>query len=209
MKLKRFLNEEIEEPEKLLGLLKKDCKEYLQLLHRNNIKYPFSKGIILAVCDKKSVQASRKPKGTNPKVFVTLNKWLEENGHVRRDHCIITTPVMAYGNNFGHPVYIFPIGNIEYTWCPSPDFNYSSMYFNMSPGFMTGWYNYMVQHSTKNETKDFLDRHGDEMFITNKDLDIAFNKGYETWWKCNQYYTVPIQTHYAEIYKELGLKYEI
>jgi len=142
----------------------------------------------------KKVRKDRIPKGTNKTDFKLVNKWLEGNGHSRRDKSISTTTSEFHSSVFGKSSWIFPIGKFKYTWVKSPDFNHSNMAFGYQTAdwdsdsatiweFVRAYYQGTLDSRTEKANL--------AKFVTsNKGFDEAYRKGYEIWIECNQYYYI-------------------
>jgi len=158
-----------------LNKVKKECKPYLKLLSGRTPLYRSMNRIIVNM-GQKNVRKNRIPMGTPSNVFPKINKWLQENGHVRRDRCVIARSEKNY--LFGRPYIIFPISRINYTWVSAVDWNEDDV---------SGWNPYTLEdyfiHPNK-ETERFLKTH----ITTNKGFNIVYNKAYEIWFDCDKYY---------------------
>ena len=108
MRLKRYIKEQSKEDiQDLNDKIHNDCQKYLKLIEG---KIPLVRGMTgNAEIGRKRVRKNRKPQGTDEETFEKFNKWLEENGHTRRDNSLITTSDLGTANFHGDPHYIFPI----------------------------------------------------------------------------------------------------
>ena len=201
-RLTQYLNEELGEfiqmsPKEQAKLIKKDCKYYLNLT--KNIG-PFNRAVrensqpdeII----KKKTRTDRQPMGMRSNgVFDKFNKWLEKNGHVRRDKAVSALSSEPSLKKFGHVYYFFPIGKFNYTWVKTPDINIDNL--------KTGWrqnevdlffFNQETKYKHQIPTnKEFINmsiKRFPKYFTTNKGIETAHKKKYEIWFDCKSYYLV-------------------
>jgi hypothetical protein len=174
--------------------IEKDCASYLNALQDASIKKPFCRGtnvsdynnLVPPILYSKLTREDRRPRAMPRKDFDELNKWLEENGHLRRDNTVIATSKEDIGL-FGRPCWFFPVGKFNYTFVKSKDINYSDAYAsNACRDIIKNWPVYPL---TKEENKIL-----NSNIITNKDIHTAYRKNYEIWFACKEYYLVPMYT---------------
>jgi hypothetical protein len=182
------------------SVLENDCKPYFKLLKgKPPLFRAVSDMVPMNAFLKKSVRQSRHPLGTDPTVFKRFNKWLRDNGHVRRDQAVSTTP--KKDQFFGVPYYFFPLGKFSYTWVRSRDVN------KTDPS--TGWNTWSVdimfggsKIPSDELSPETLKKHEeitfnfDKYFMTNKGFQIAYKKNYEIWFECKEYYLVNPEDYY-------------
>ncbi len=186
MRLKSYMNETVlfeDHINNIKELIQKDCKSYLSVTR--NGKYKFYRGMDLKHYDhrrsagEKFVRQDREPRGMNSNEAENLNKWLEENGHIRRDKAVFATSSIKHTKNFrnfGEPYVIYPIGNFDYTYIKHIDINDYSGKFNS-------------EIEAIRNASAFLDDYDlSGIFVTNKNIATAFNKKYEIWFNCKSYY---------------------
>lgn len=159
--------------------IQQDCKEYLQLIKG---KDPLFRGMKTEdEYGKKKIRKNRKSRIMPSDLFEKFNKWLEENGHNRRDRSI---PVISDPSNaeiFGLAYYIFPIGKMSYSWIRANDINidYSR----------TGWGGFgairLYFEDNKDTTEGFK-----SYFFTDRGFDEAYKNNYEIWINCKEYYFI-------------------
>ena len=177
MRLLHFLNEDINQ---LISFIERDCKYYLSLLKN---KTPFYRGMIVNNdYGKKQVRDDRKPRGMKQEVANNLNDWLKKNGHTTRNNSVISTSNIYDAINFGNGnvYFIYPIGRFNYSYVRSTDINNNDN---------SGYKKYYIEEYKK--LKDFI--------ITNHNINEAYNKKYEIWFDCKEYYYID-----AEKYKDIG-----
>jgi len=183
MKLYQFLNEQNNVNE-YNQLIQKDCKYYLSLI-TNKMIFTRGFGFDIYRFTKKQVRQDRRNKNRSFKYYDELNQWLKENGHVSRNNSVICSShekrdmVAIFGTNH----FVFPIGNFNFTYVKSIDFNLddnrTKYHRNMATNFFEG-----------NGSKAFP-----EYFITNKDLYVAYDLKYEIWFDCKEYYVASINDY--------------
>ena len=218
MRLHRYINEQTnieaydfkDDLISAVKLINDNCAYYLTLL---KARTPLYRGMEKAKIDdlqvgKKKVRQNRKPLATGKKVFVKFNKWLRENKHVRRDKAVIATSDKGHVGLFGNPYFIFPIGKFDYTWIKAKDVNVSDK---------TGWKDmyvedffdpYYEEERKKGKYGVLTEKEFSSYFTTNKDFDIAYNKGYEIWFSCKEYYFTNINDEIGKYFsKENQRKY--
>jgi hypothetical protein len=162
-------------------LIMKDCKHYLGLLRG---KDPLVRGMKVYVAEdgpgvlwSRIVRQDRRSRMAGPKARVIINEFLEEFGHARRDRSVIAS---SKGRVEFKPWYrIYPIGKFNYTWVRSRDFNFTE---DSWPGDMMGW-------MEKDELLKVLEvQDGIGNIVTNKRFGVAYDKRYEIWMDCKEYY---------------------
>ena len=182
-------------------LIKKDCKKYLSLIGN---KQPLYRGLDTRIpMGEMSTRAGREPMGTASGIFPLFNQWLQKNKHNRRDkNIVIATSKKQWAEGFstdGVAYYIFPIGNISYTWIKAKDVNEEDsntgwggthvldVFFNIDPNRswndkgMTG--DEKLKHMGYRKMNTF-----GKYFNTDKGFSTAYGKKYEIWIKCDRYY---------------------
>ncbi len=184
MRLQQYINESYEyrsdDIDIINNYISKNCKPYLNLIKGKN---PLYRGMDSQTFGVKKVRQDRKNKGYLEKeLFVKFNDLLQLNGHNRRDNVVICTSNMNWASSFGMDVYmIFPIGNISYSWVESKDFNKNDT--------STSWdYRYprlLVKDQQFNSKVPVMD-----FFHTDTGFNTAYDKGYEFWIKCKEYFYV-------------------
>lgn len=197
MRFKNYIKEETD-PIKVVETIQKNCKSYLNLLKN---KQPFLRGLGGKFYDftKKKTRIDRKSKGTSEELYPLINKWLEENGHVRRDRAVMVNSLFEnIFRNFAHTFrnihYMFPIGKFSYTWIKSKDFNLIDD--------KTGWFPESLYPTLDPvKAREVADELGftmpdpvdlDDWITTNKGIDTAWMKGYEIWFSSNSYYVMSV-----------------
>lgn len=189
----KFLNylyeDEKEDFQKIIDILEKDCSFYIDLLKSKH--NPLYRGVtygtdwvIPSLMVKKQVRQNREPQGMPRKDFAYLNKWLEKAGHVRRDKAVSATADFGATDMFGVGCYFFPIGKFNYTFVKAEDINSFDSYANDDCKMVLK--NFPADPSKEEEA--ILSKN----FITNKSILTAYNKLYEIWFDCKEYYVVPV-----------------
>ncbi len=166
----------------------KDCKYYLSLVG-NDL---FTRGMkIKNSIGKKRVRQDRTPSGMDRFTFWELNKWLEKNGHLKRDNVLIANSITQPNTWFGANHYIFPIDKFSYTFIKVRDINTEDK--------RTGWSRFTVENYLSNpdvfDKESTLSSPFHTYFVTNKNIKIAHKNQYEIWFDCKEYYYASI-THY-------------
>lgn len=191
-------------PEDFYRDIKKDCKEYLNLVNRYNAK--FYRGM----CDthdfgRKSIRKDRLPHGMSKEKSENLNKFLISNGHADRSKSLLATSNKKYSMNFGRPFIIYPVGEFKYTWINKKDINihedwddleiFALNMVSLNKPFYDEEFLWWLERkfNVKNiEEKDRFEKKLGSiikgMFTTNKGIEIAFKNAYEIWFECNNYY---------------------
>lgn len=213
--------------EDIFNDIKKKCKPYLRLIKGRE---PLYRGIHDITGSKatfydeedvlvnktdvglgygiKKVRQDRIAKGTRKTDFKLVNKWMEGNGHVRRDKAVSVTSSLLAAKFFGSNSWIFPIGNFNYSWVKSPDFNHT----NKAVGYFTADWEcdtdldatiWEFLQAYYNGTLDSRTKQADlEYFVTtNKGFDEAYKKGYEIWISCKEYYYILVRNKDGFNYK--------
>ncbi len=178
MRLNNYLNEGNYELEEFNELIKKDCKYYLDLVDNCIFTRGMHPGRILG---KKTVRQDRTPKGMEDDIFKKFNKWLVDNGHLKRDNVVIASSLNKPVTMFGRNHYIFPIGKFNYTFVKTEDINISSS--------KSGWHQDTVEEYFENpKTFDKLPVPFHTYFVTNKHIKKAYQHQFEIWFDCKEYY---------------------
>lgn len=181
MRLHNYITESDEDAlEKFNSVIQRSCKPYLKLVKGKDPLYrTMKRGSFKG---KQQVRKDRKPRGTSQALADNINKWLEKNGHNRRDQSLITTPNYNYARLlFSAPVFmVFPIGRFSYSWVPSKDWNSSDSEWSVG-----SFRNYLL-------APDMLDDEYSSAIKTDKGFNDAYYNDYEIWFNCKEYYYIEI-----------------
>lgn len=205
MRLFQYINEssvirEIEYFDEFNELVHKNCKQYLKLIRGKD--HPLYRGMywINSTLGEKAVRQDRVAKGMGSYQAAVLNKWLQENGHVRRDKAVIATSSSAVRVH-GERYFIFPVGKFEYTYVESKDINVDDK--------RTGWYIGAIEDVIEygfDDMKDYkrLPKEFSEYFHTNKGFDKAYKNQFEIWMNSKSYYFAnELKTEWDKIDKKI------
>lgn len=170
------------------NFIEKNCKQYLRLLKG---RAPFYRGMKgndhFGI---KNVRKDRQPFGMAPQEAEILNKWLQKHGHARRDQSVMCTSDYEHTDTFGRAYMIFPLDPIKkFTWFNSKDMNMDGDYgweWNTIPAWVAKQNGNIDR--VQQELLDNLKMPFEDFFTTNKQLDVAYNNGYEVWFDCEKYY---------------------
>lgn len=200
-RLIKYINEELEDiiqmsPKEQSALIKKDCKYYLNLTKNTG---PFNRAIheksLQREIIKKKVRTDRTSLGMNQGVFDKFNKWLQKNGHVRRDKAVSASSSGPSLQKFGNIGYFFPIGKFNYTWVKTKDINIDDIKNGWRQNevdlfFFNQETEYKHQIPTNKELIDKSIKQFPKFFTTNKGIEIAHKNKFEIWFDCKEYYIV-------------------
>ena len=213
--------------EKVIKILKKECSQYL----KESKGEWFLRGIDSRVIGTNElgyaeIRKNRKSKGTPDKSFKKFNKWLQKNGHVRRDQAISATSddthiFLGAGNT---STVIFPVNGYKYTFVKAKDINgdydYNDWYstivedyfghdslfgFGLGPEHLrwkrddmmaNGVDPRQVNNDYNKEVRRWLDKEFPKFFISNKKMGMAWGNQWEIWFSGKGYY-------YVEYWREL------
>jgi hypothetical protein len=212
MKLYNYLNEVygkydtpkdkeyIKDSNFVIDYLTTDCKYYVSLLRKNDIKEPFYRGvhnykqdtIIDTILYKKLVRKDRKPFGMLDDEAKRLNTWLIDHGHTDRSKSVMASSDQDAVDLFGTPLCFWPIGKFNYTYCKTGDLNEPN---NISRDIHWAL-NYLFMKLTLNDKKEDLEKEWidkantylEDFFVTNGGIHKAYNGKYEIWFDCDSYY---------------------
>lgn len=191
MRLYKFLNEKdildlYDQVQEFNDNVKKYCKPYLRLIKG---KEPLVRGMSPKgdqFIDVQNVRKNRIPFGMTDSEANALNNWLEQNGHNRRDKSVMCknakdpNKLLLFGTSV---CYIFPIGNISYTFIRADDANLEDK--------RTGWdYDAITDHLIADENPNYLKLSFEEYFVTDRSFDDAYWNHYEIWINCDKYFYV-------------------
>jgi hypothetical protein len=161
--------------------IRSNCSHYLGLLRGRD---PLVRGMKIYVGEgglgvlwKRQVRQDRQSRMASLDKSKLINEFLERFGHVRRDHALIAS---SKGRVEFKPWYrIYPIGRFDYTWVRSSDWNYSE----------GKWPGNMILHGEFDEVLKVLeDQDGVGNIVSNKRFGVAYDKKYEIWMGCKEYY---------------------
>jgi hypothetical protein len=177
MKFYNYLNEKDYDLEKFNNIIQRDCKHYLNFTKG---VYMFKRGMQNENKDfgVKQVRQDRQPRAMNSWEFKELNKWLEENNHVRRDKAMIAANLKGSSSIFGSVYHVFPIGKFNYTWLWANDINLNDSNTNWKACYIREFLKF-----GKEKVPEF-----EVYFHTNEGIKEAWKNEYETWFECKQYY---------------------
>lgn len=172
-------------PEDFVQGVKKNCKPYLRLLAG---RIPLVKGtrkLPLHSMGVKDTRQDRIPRAFSRRLYPILNDWLESNGGARRDKSVIGS---SEGRTlFGNLFYIFPAGNMNYTFVRSTDINFSNI--DYSPKDLDNYLDYLRTFDRDDDIEDIVKK----FFGFNEGFDEAYKNGYEIWFQCKYYYFMDTQ----------------
>lgn len=174
-----------------------DCKPYLQLMKKTGMIEPLfrSHNVQGGIMDNEihafSTIKDRKPKGMDKKTFDAFNKWLQKNGHARRDKSISTTPLREIALDHGSPRHVWPMGKFKYTYIlgagdinsgSQVSYNYGTEYTEYHPEFI-----YRMIFSENKEDKEHA-RDIIEKNISSTNFKKGVSSGSEIWIECDNFY---------------------
>ena len=201
MRLIHYINEGLGEiielsPKEQTILIKKDCKHYLNLTKSTG---PFNRAVgeIITTTEiiKKKVRLDRTSLGMNQGVFDKFNKWLQKNGHIRRDKAVSASSSGPSLQKFGNVGYFFPIGKFNYTWVKTKDINMDDIKGGWRQNevdlfFFNQEIEYKHQIPTNKEFIELSIKNFPKFFTTNKGIETAHKNKFEIWFDCKEYYIV-------------------
>lgn len=187
-------------------LISKNCKQYLNLIKG---KMPLYRGMKSRHdYGVKDVRKDRKPFGMTDDQANILNKMLEKDGHARRDQSVLCSPDIDHVEMFGDDIcYMFPLDKIKkYTWMEAKDMNMDDDGWSQDVMSLIEYeatkhlYDYededdMIRRYVKVNAwaaRKILKKPVEEHFHTNTGFNTAYNKGWEFWFDCKQYYYVKV-----------------
>lgn len=202
MKLAELLIEA--EVAKLMDILERDCKPFLNAARGNGL---LSRGIkdvgpakqvrlpsdVIVDLHRKIVRKTRKPTHTDDKTHEVLDEWFHENFGIRAR----SETVFCLGGNgneamlglYGSPYLIFPIGDIKAIWSKKVTDLYVKMRFHDN-----------LFEKSREEILEWMDHQG----YTDDDLEGALASDKEVMLACDAYYAIDIE--YEKVMKKaLGI----
>jgi len=218
MKLKSFLINESEikqfyweDPIKEYNKIKKDCNKYITLL---NGREPFMRSVKEKLFSSNSYYKKRVRKNRRSLVdsFRKYSELIDEMFHQHkvplRRRSVNATSSVEHARIFfrsGGIYYFLPIGNFNYAWAETRDFNYSSPKWEIKlfrqkldfildvEGTIDEKEEKLLKNNAWNLIKDGLH--------VNNDILTAHTKNYETWFECDWYYLIPIGDELGELFQ--------
>lgn len=166
--------------------INKKCKPYLKLITKNPL-YRGMSGVPRNVLGIKQVRKDRRTKLMDRNVAKYLNDWLGKNKHARRDMSVICSPTTDALVIFGAPYYIFPVGNIKYTYVESPDMNWVDSNSGWYPAALARLAVSSMDDDVSDDDKFGLRKPFKDYFHSDK-FSNGYNKGFEFWIECDAYY---------------------
>lgn len=226
MKLGKYLvNEmtarevEYENHEDAVLKIKNDCRKYVNLLGG---KHPFYRGVnyslyssnsylrVKARKDRRSLIGSRRIYGP------VIDKLFDENNIPLRSRSVNVTSNLKHATFFSNNVYyFFPIGNFNFAFCRSKDFNKSGQGFKIFDFFK--YLNSISDLTWESNLDAFWEKFGDyekkrawsflkDGIITNKGMQVAHDNGFEIWFDCKEYYLIDNKSILADYWNQLMVK---
>lgn len=132
MRLTKYLNEDYKEevttnPDDIVHTIRDNCRQYVKALKGNNpfMRY-IRRGIPHDILLKNDTKEYRKPRGIWHEDMKYVNVYLRTNGHLGRDRNVLMAGGEGFDSGVGiysDPFFIFPIGQLRYTWGEFHDFN--------------------------------------------------------------------------------------
>ena len=192
MRLIQYINEDTNInttlPE-LYELLKKDCKKYLKLLKGRTPLYRSMKSSNFV-----GIKKQRKNRRTQmiTSLLVIVDKYLKEKNLPLRTESMICTSNKNIRAIFGKDAYfIFPKDNFKFAIIRSSDMNFSSLNWNVDKlSDLATDYKNTPNKKIYNEIISMLDWGIDGN--SQSAFDEAYNKEYEMWFDCDEYYYVSV-----------------
>jgi hypothetical protein len=222
MKFENFINEKSLDwaPLDWATHINRDCKKFMNEIKCKSflwrgISLPDEGGI-------KNTQKSRTAKGMldSDDMSEAFNDFLQKNGHIRRDKNVL----IATGNRndaigFGTPCIVFPIGNYKYSYLQTGDFNIQYSYENDSQfraiktlaerlvDIPRGYLDKKNAHYDRfwEMPLEKLKKMVSKLFISNKNLLKALDRGYEVWFNVRKYYYISNKGIIEELIGKNGL----
>lgn len=190
--------------------IKSNCKPYLKKIG-NNYRGPLLRSMMRSKnYGYKTPRQNRESQGTSHKTFKSFNKWLEKNGHLRRDKSVsCTTDEQVIDVIPGIIHWVFPIGKFKYSWIKSTDVNI--------PDMETGWggnvwlaqyFNPDFKGITVNSKRINMFGEPDNLndwIFTNKKFKTPWKNEWEIWFSQPYYY----MKQPAIMWKQFASEYDI
>lgn len=208
MRLTQYITEDtninVTVPE-LADILKKDCKKYLKLLKG---RIPLFRGMSSHnLVGLKKQRKDRKAVMMIKNLLTIVNKYLKEkNLPLRTESMICTSDESRARNFFGSNTYfVFPKDNFKFAIVRSSDINFSSSNFKWDVtelSHMASKYSVEQDDEIYNKIISMLDYGLDGN--SQKAFDEAYEKKYEMWFDCNEYYYVNISDSMSSVVNRLG-----
>jgi hypothetical protein len=175
MKFKTFLNETYNEDEarKILKILLKDCKPYIDILKKNNFMYYFLTGRrINEEFIKRKVRQDRRSLDTPDDIHKWVDDWfLKKFGIKARSQTVFCTSRYGQASSYGKVYFLFPIGKFEIIWNKKyPDI------FNRA----------FMDRGLESYKEYFMDNFADA-YVKGKPIE-ALKSGNEIMLHCKEYY---------------------
>ena len=203
MRLTQYINEsdnirddfiEILNVNELSILIKRNCKPYLKLLKGRT---PLFRGME-KMSNPVGIKKQRKDRTTKlmtKNLLTIVNKYLKEkNLPLRTESMICTSDENRARNFFGSNTYfVFPKDNFKFAMVRSSDINFSSSNFKWDVTELSHMaFKYSVEQDDEiyNKIISMLDYGLDGN--SQKAFDEAYEKKYEMWFDCNEYYYVKV-----------------
>jgi hypothetical protein len=208
MRLIKHINEAVESEiyfENINDEIHKNCKKYLKLIKGG---LPLFRGLDSNYhIGIKRVRKDRKPLGMSKEEADFINKWLEKNGHSRRDKSVMAIGNMDTIGLFGDTYYFFPIGNFKYTWIKSKDINLNDPSTGWDKDSIGAWMRDVRGELAPGDAADKILRKmnddPEDYFFSNKGFETARKMGYEIWFECDRYYFVYYYSHIWDKNKQI------
>jgi len=218
-------------------MIEKNCSKYLKETKGNWFVRQINDNDVIFQKNElgyRQIRKNRRPQGMNKTLFDWFNKWLQKNGHVRRDQSVPMTSDRKH-ILIVNPMICFIEGNYDYTWAATSDINdnylhktkwynniVSDMYNidNNTPEAVVGpqnMYNqlynlYSKSMSHKNLEKyinsvatEWVSKYFPTFFFTNKGMQKAYKNKYEIWFKAKGYYYIK---PFSNTFNHLKRKYK-
>ena len=216
MRLQQYINEKKEEYndiDLLNNLIKKDCKQYLKIL--GNLSGLYRGMDWKNDLGKNQTRSQRTASGMSLTEQRYINNILQKNGHNKRKGVVFASGDIDNVTMFGTSYYIFPVGNISYTWIETQDINlhntpydpnileyltdtlngseddlekYADYYTHDIAVFLDNFELELPKNKSDKEIRKMVEDKFIKMFHTDKGFRKAWTNSYEIWIKCKEYY---------------------
>ena len=206
MRLRQYITEETNpDPQKVLLLIKKNCKPYLQQKAKAPLQlFRGTKALEYEDFLEITPRKDRQPRDTPQKIHKKFDQlFLKYHGIKARSEGVFTTSDNTVSSFYGINGIVFPIGNFKYLWNP----NVKDLSTDPNGANITKpWYKKIFDELMVLVTKDY--ENIDDMLeniikkYKSTDLKNAMKSGNEVMIFCKKYYMVDT-LYYSEIFGQL------
>jgi len=191
--------EDVDKRERVIELIKENCKPFLQQIDYDVSKYKMFRGYKAsnaAAISSKIRLDNRKPRDTSSKIHSLMNSYFESKFGEPFRNAMFVTGFEAHAAKYGIPYLVFPAGDFTFAWSPRVKDLFQQTYS-------------MSDSITEEEFNEWMDK----QIYSNTDLKKAIKQRNEIMIRGSGYYGINIgyywrKPEWAKFMRYLGKRFK-